>query len=66
MVQPENEDRRTGNRRLRRLRNLFAYFNRRNLFRRGRRKDEKDYEEEPDWFERERNRTRSSEDADPS
>ena len=50
------DDRRKDNRRLRLLRNIFSYFNRRNLFRRGRRKDEKEYETEPDWFERERKR----------
>ena len=56
MTIPEGGDRRGDNRRLRLLRNIFSYFNRRNLFRRGRRKDEEDYTEEPDWFERERNK----------
>ena len=66
VTQPENDYRRKGNRRFRMLRNLFAYFNRRNLFRRGRRKNEERYEEEPDWFERERDRNRKPEDTDNS
>lgn len=56
MTTPEGGDRRKDSRRLRLLRNIFSYFNRRNLFRRGRRKDEDEYETEPDWFERERNK----------
>jgi hypothetical protein len=56
VTKPEDDDRRKDNRRLRLLRNIFSYFNRRNLFRRGRRKDEEEYDGEPDWFERERNK----------
>ena len=48
------EERRQGNRRRRLIRNLFSYLNRRNLFKRGRRKDEDKYQAGDDWFERER------------
>jgi len=39
------------------VRNLFAYLNRRDLFRKGRRRDETNYHEDADWFEREENRS---------
>ena len=50
------EERRVGNRRSRLVRNLFSYLNRRDLFRKGRRRDEEKYQTEGDWFERERKR----------
>ena len=53
MTDSAGDDRRKENRRRGMVRNLFAYFNRRNLFRRGRRKNEDKYSG-PDWFERER------------
>jgi len=56
MSDPEDNDRRKESRRHRLLRNIFSYFNRRNLFRKGRRENEDKYETEPDWFERERNK----------
>ena len=49
-------ERRKQTRRKRMVRNLFAYLNRRNLFRKGRRKDEAKYHEGSDWFEREENK----------
>ena len=50
------QDRRHGNRRTRRIRNLFSYLNRRDLFKKGRRRDEDEYQAHPDWFEEERKR----------
>ena len=58
MSQAEDKNRRKESRRLRLVRNIFSYLNRRNLFRKGRRKNEGDYDTEPDWFERERNKER--------
>jgi hypothetical protein len=55
-MDPPAEDRRKGNRRKKMVRNLFSYFNRRNLFRRGRRRDEWRYEQE-DWFDAEAERS---------
>jgi len=51
------KERRRQVRRQRLVRNLFAYLNRRDLFRKGRRKDEAKYHEGADWFEREENRS---------
>jgi len=56
-VNAASDDRRGKNRRKKWVRNLFSYLNRRNLFRRGRRKDERKYGEEPDWFDEERKRS---------
>ncbi len=50
------KERRKRNRRQKMARNLFSYFNRRDLFRKGRRKDEWRYQQEPDWFEKEDNK----------
>jgi|GEM_PF-5366002 len=50
------EERRRESRRRRLLRNIFSYLNRRNLFKRGRRKDEHRYDSEPDWFDRKENK----------
>jgi len=58
MSEAEDKNRRKENRRLRLVRNIFSYLNRRNLFRKGRRKNEGHYDTEPDWFERERNKGR--------
>ena len=38
------------------VRNLYSYLNRRDLFKKGRRKDEWRYQEGADWFEREERR----------
>jgi hypothetical protein len=54
-MEERSEERRKHNRRKRMVRNLYAYFNRRDLFRRGRRKDEWRYEE-IDWFDAEEER----------
>lgn len=51
-------ERRKQNRRQRRVRNIFSYFNRRDLFKKGRRRDEEEYPAGPDWFDQERNRAR--------
>ena len=56
MSEAENRERRRRHRRRRLIRNLFSYFNRRNLFKKGRRKNEGEHHGEPDWFERERNK----------
>jgi len=47
------KERRKLDRRKRLVRNLFSYLNRRDLFKKGRRKNEADYEQPKDWFERE-------------
>ena len=52
-----SDDRRKHSRRKKWVRNLFSYLNRRDLFRRGRRKDEGKCGEEPDWFDEERKRS---------
>ena len=56
MPESGGEDRRNRGRRGRLIRNIFSYFNRRNLFRKGRRKNEEKYEDQPDWFDREENK----------
>ncbi len=48
------DERRQKDRRSKMIRNLFSYLNRRNLFRRGRRKDEDKYRGDGDWFDREK------------
>ncbi len=53
MTDSASDDRRKGTRRQGMIRNIFAYLNRRNLFRKGRRKNEEEFDG-PDWFERER------------
>ena len=53
-----DQQQRKHNRRRRLIRNIFSYLNRRNLFKRGRRKDEEKYQADPDWFEREENKPR--------
>ncbi|MFO7899431.1 MAG: hypothetical protein R6V58_10280 [Planctomycetota bacterium] len=50
------KERRKRNRRKKMVRNIFSYFNRRDLFKKGRRKDEWRYQEGADWFEREQDR----------
>lgn len=52
------QERRRKPRREKRVRNIFAYRNRRDLFKKGRRKDEDKYQLEPDWFEQERRKGR--------
>jgi hypothetical protein len=52
------EERRQANRRKGLIRNIFSYLNRRDLFKKGRRKDEVRYPEGEDWFDKERNRSR--------
>lgn len=51
------QERRQKNRRTKMVRNLFSYLNRRDLFRRGRRKDEDKYQSGGDWFDREKDGT---------
>ena len=46
-------DKRRKNRRRRQERNLHSYLNRRDLFRMGRRKNEKAYNQVRDWFQKE-------------
>ena len=53
-----SEERRQGDRRRKMVRNLFSYLNRRDLFKKGRRKDEDKYQAGADWFDRERNKPR--------
>jgi hypothetical protein len=48
-------DKRKKNRRKRQERNLHSYFNRRDLFRMGRRKNERAYNQVTDWFQKEEN-----------
>ena len=50
------EERRQSDRRKKMVRNIFSYLNRRDLFKRGRRKDEEGYRTGPDWFDRKENR----------
>ena len=52
------QERRKRNRRKRMVRNLFSYLNRRDLFRKGRRKDEEEYPAGPDWVDQEHNKAR--------
>jgi len=47
------KERRKLERRKRLVRNLFSYLNRRDLFKKGRRKNETEYQQPADWFERE-------------
>jgi len=49
-------ERRQEDRRKKLVRNIFSYLNRRNLFKKGRRRNEPKYHEGADWFEREENR----------
>jgi hypothetical protein len=56
MTEP-TDDRRSGNRRKGMIRNIFSYLNRRDLFKKGRRKNEAGYDESEDWFDKEQNRS---------
>jgi hypothetical protein len=51
-------ERRKENRRKKMVRNLYSYINRRDLFRKGRRRNEDEYRTGVDWFEREENKSR--------
>ncbi len=51
-------ERRRESRRRKLVRNIFSYLNRRDLFKKGRRKDEHRYDEGPDWFDRKENKPR--------
>ncbi len=44
-------ERRRANRRLRQVRNLYSYLTRRERARKGRRKDERTYDDTEDWFD---------------
>ena len=48
-------DKRKKNRRKKNERNLYSYFNRRDLFRMGRRKNERVYNQTIDWFQKDGN-----------
>ncbi len=47
-------ERRSVNRRLRQVRNLYSYLTRREWARKGRRKDEQSYDDTKDWFDDEK------------
>jgi len=47
------KERRKATRREKLVRNLYSYLNRRNLLKKGRRKNEDKYRGGPDWFDRE-------------